>query len=154
MGTEHFPNAFTSGDGKPAHKVGAVLPGGGWGEAAPSPGGGSIATPMQRCMSASLLLAHCLFWPCPAGLWPLLRQQLLCGARRQPHAPAGPGGATASSAWTVPIVAMTAAVDPDEVRRAQAAGMHGFLSKPLQREQLLHVISTLAGTWSAGSGAL
>jgi CheY-like chemotaxis protein len=48
--------------------------------------------------------------------------------------------ALAGSRGRVPIVALTADVVNDAAEQAMAAGMNAFLSKPLQKTQLLAVM--------------
>lgn len=92
VGTETFPNAFTSGDGKPAHKV---LGGKGHGNFRETCGSPRTPHTLGHAPPAPKTQHRPLFGrPTHAGLWPLLRQQLLCGARRQPHA-----GAVALPRW-------------------------------------------------------
>lgn len=100
VGTETFPHEFTSGDRKPAHKVGGAAPVRcGRGCRAQSQGQGqqrrksadvgvaawrqlyapvsSVGSRSAKCCSLSLSAR--------AGFWPLLRQQLRRCARCQPH---------------------------------------------------------------------
>jgi CheY-like chemotaxis protein len=59
----------------------------------------------------------------------------------------GGGGGSSCYACRVPIIAMTGAVGAAEEARTVGAGMQGFLSKPLQREELLRVIGQWGDTW-------
>ncbi len=107
VGTEVFANEFTSGDGKPAHKVrrevvwaagvrggreGGARVCGGWGKGAGEGGGNELTTAGPRQVSRVTTSRGVSRASCAshfAGLWAVLRVELRGGPRRQPHALAG-----------------------------------------------------------------
>ncbi len=59
-----------------------------------------------------------------------------------------------AAGWTLPIIAVTASVAAEVEERCRAAGMSGFLPKPVSRAGLLQLIADhapLASTEAAGS---
>jgi two-component system sensor histidine kinase/response regulator len=51
----------------------------------------------------------------------------------------------------IPIIAMTAYSMPGDQEMCMAAGMDGYLSKPISREALTRVLDDIAPTWAASA---
>jgi hypothetical protein len=79
VGTEVFPNAFTSGDGKPAHKVFEMKP-----PLHHLSSAVSTTTALTFWANTGNSMADChliiIVWADCAGVWRVLWQLLLCGS--------------------------------------------------------------------------
>src|SRR5690606_5201 len=56
------------------------------------------------------------------------------------------GTATSDASPRLPIVAVTAGATKEDRQRCQAAGMDGFVSKPIDRARLLAILDSLLTT--------